>query len=342
MAGFFRSNTSNIKACIVSIILLNYNCACTSYVLYLISRVDSVDTVAYAMCTVSLMFGLLVGQILFGVFGDTLGRKRSCLGSAITMFIGSVLSIFSGILHLTSGDKETVIEFSIFRFILGVGAGGLFPLVAAITRESSQEEIANATIAQVFGPFGTIGLVFAPFFVFLLTGVNVDDDWKWRIVLAIGAVPAALLIFMDVEETMALERTNSIQPEQSSSAGCAKLPVSLELFLNELSVVFSSPSMRSYLVSTSLSWFFSDILHCTSMVLISPPPPPPPSLFLTLSLIITAPPPTPLHQTGTSSCRPSFSTNSSTETNTTTTTTFLSAPWRSWASPLQLVFGSAA
>lgn len=261
--GFFRNNTShNIQACIVSIILLNYNCACTSYVLYFISRVDSVDTAAYTLCTVSLMFGLLFGQILFGVFGDTLGRKRSFLGSSITMFIGSVLSIFSGIWpRMTSGDRATVIEFSISRFILGIGAGGLFPLVAAITRESSQEEIANATIAQVFGSFGTIGLVFAPLMVFLLTGVDVGDDWKWRIVLAIGAVPAALLMFMDVEETL-VERTNSsIQPDQTS-VGCAKLPISLELFLNELSVVFSSPSMRSYMVSTSFSWFFSDILHC--------------------------------------------------------------------------------
>jgi len=213
------------------------------------------------------MFGLLVGQILFGVFGDTLGRKRSFLGSSVTMFVGSVLSIFAGISQMASasGDRATVIEFSVFRFILGVGAGGLFPLVAAITRESSQEEIANATIAQVFGPFGTIGLVFAPFMVFLLTGVDVGDDWKWRIVLAIGAVPAALLMFMDVEETMVERSSSSIQPDQSS-AGCAKLPISLELFLNELSVVFSSPSMRSYMVSTSMSWFFSDILHCKSIL----------------------------------------------------------------------------
>lgn len=260
--GFFKSNTShNIKACTVSIILLNYSCACTSYVLYFISRVDSVDTLAYTMCTVSLMLGLLFGQILFGVFGDTLGRKRSFLGSSITMFIGSVFSIFSGILpHMTAGDKATVIEFSIFRFVLGVGAGGLFPLVAAITRESSQEEIANATIAQVFGPFGSVGLVIAPFVVFLLTGFDIDDDWKWRIVLAIGAVPAALLLFMDVEETMT-ERT-SIQPDPTG--GCAKWPVSLDLFLGELATVFSSPVMRSHMISTSLSWFLSDILHCKS------------------------------------------------------------------------------
>lgn len=271
--GFFKSNTSrNIKACTVSIILLNYNCACTSYVLYLISRVVSVDTQGYTMCTLSLMLGLLFGQILFGVFGDTLGRKRSFLGSSLTMLVGSVLSIFSGFTFTANG---TLVEFSIFRFILGVGAGGLFPLVAAITRESSQEEIANANIAQVFGPFGSIGLVFAPLMVFLLTGVNVGDDWKWRIVLAIGAVPAALLLFMDVEETMApqpqqqqqqhaLIQNNAPDP---LSGGCAKLPVSLELFLNELSVVFSSPSMRSYMISTSLSWFFSDILHYGNVVM---------------------------------------------------------------------------
>ena len=278
MGGFFKTSAStNIKTCAASIILLNYSCASTSYVLYLIARVDSVDTAAYTMCTLSLMLGLLFGQILFGVFGDTLGRKRSFLGSSITMFIGSFLSIFSGILpHMTTGDKATLIEFSIFRFILGVGAGGLFPLVAAITRESSQEEIANTTIAQVFGPYGSIGLMFAPLVVFLLTGLDIDDDWKWRIVLAIGALPAALLMLMDVEETM-VERS-ATAGQSDHTMGCAKWPISLDTFMNELSVVFSSPSMRSYMISTSLSWFFSDILHCEFI-----PPPPlahPPTHFL--------------------------------------------------------------
>jgi len=215
-----------------------------------------VDTGAYTVATLSMLMGLLFGQMLFGVFGDTLGRKRSYWGSSMTMFVGSVLSIFPGILPIWSGDKATLVQFSIFRFILGIGAGGMFPLVAAITRESSQEEIANTTLALVFGPFGSIGLVLAPLVVYLMTGIDIDDDLKWRIVLAIGAAPAALLMLMDVEETM--ERV-AIQPD--CCTGCAKWTISLELFINELSVGFGSPTMRSYMISTSLSWFFSDILH---------------------------------------------------------------------------------
>lgn len=45
----------------------------------------------------------------------------------------------------------------------------MFPLVAAVTRESSQEDLSNKTIASIFGPFGSIGLIIAPLAVYLFT-----------------------------------------------------------------------------------------------------------------------------------------------------------------------------
>jgi MFS family permease len=70
-------------------ILLNYNCGVTSYVLYLINNINSIGSGAYAFATLSLMVGLLFGQILFGIFGDTFGRKRSFQGSSSLLFLGS-------------------------------------------------------------------------------------------------------------------------------------------------------------------------------------------------------------------------------------------------------------
>jgi MFS family permease len=173
--GFFETHqTDNNVGMSLSIILLNYNCAATSYVLYMLQGDEDIDSSSYTFATLSLMLGLFFGQILFGLFGDTIGRKRSFLGSSILLLAGSVLSIFPGMIPVLSGNLATVVEFSIFRFILGVGAGGMYPLVAAITRESSQEDLANTTIALVFGPYGSIGLILAPLIVFLMTGVDVS------------------------------------------------------------------------------------------------------------------------------------------------------------------------
>lgn len=74
-------------------------------------------------------------------------------------------------------------------------------------------------------------------------------------VLPVGAAPAFLLPLMDVEET--LER-----PKYGDFASRYKnWLISLELFMNEINVGFKNPIMRTYMIATSLSWFFSDILH---------------------------------------------------------------------------------
>lgn len=121
------------------------------------------------LASLSVMIGLFVGQVIFGIFGDFVGRSRSFFGSTFVMALGSILSIFTGRVPLFSSSLSPVLEFSTFRFIVGFGAGGLYPIVATITRESSQEDIANSVIALVFGPIGSIGLIFAPLLVLFMS-----------------------------------------------------------------------------------------------------------------------------------------------------------------------------
>ena len=107
---FFESHLSqNVKSCALSIILLNYNCGVTSYVLMMRNRVDAIGVDSYTIATMSLLLGLLFGQILFGIFGDTLGRKFSFFGSSSLMLTGSILGIFPGLFPLLNGSEATMI-----------------------------------------------------------------------------------------------------------------------------------------------------------------------------------------------------------------------------------------
>jgi len=115
------------------------------------------------------MIGIFFGQILFGALGDFIGRKSSFLGSTVIMAIGSALSICTGSIPFVSATLSPLVEFGTFRFIVGLGAGGLYPIVATVTRESSQEELANSVIALVFGPIGSVGLILAPLVVLFLS-----------------------------------------------------------------------------------------------------------------------------------------------------------------------------
>lgn len=124
------------------------------------------------------MIGLFVGQVVFGILGDYIGRRRTFVWSTVAMAVGSTLSIFSGSIPFVSSTITPLFEFGLFRFVVGLGAGGLYPIVATVTRESSQEEIANSVIALVFGPIGSIGLMAAPLIVLFLslTVQDTNDD----------------------------------------------------------------------------------------------------------------------------------------------------------------------
>jgi MFS family permease len=105
-------------------VILNYNCAVSSFVLYARNEVEEIGVFMLTVASVSLMMGLLLGQLLFGLFGDTMGRRSSFYFSAAVMLFGGVLSVFSGIIPLISTDDSTVVEFAAYRFVMGIGAGG--------------------------------------------------------------------------------------------------------------------------------------------------------------------------------------------------------------------------
>jgi MFS family permease len=168
----FQFEKNSTWACAFSILILNYNCALTSYILCFGNTqflfAENVETWSSVFATLSVVFGLFIGQILFGFIGDTLGTQRTFSWFASIMFLGSFLSLFVGAIPVVSDMTKPLLEFSVFRVILGVGAGGLYPTVSAILRESGDHDMSR-TFAFVFGPFGSIGLILAPVLVYTLT-----------------------------------------------------------------------------------------------------------------------------------------------------------------------------
>ncbi len=92
--------------------------------------------------------------------------------------------------------------------------------------------------------------------MFLIQGLN--DVIMRRLLLIGGAVPIPLLFCLNVEETY----DPSVSTATVSQHSIQQWRLSLDVFRNQLSVGFSSPSFGMYLLGTSMSWFFADILHC--------------------------------------------------------------------------------
>lgn len=95
------------------------------------------------------LIGAVVGQIGFGATADLIGRRKVFIMTCSLVIIGALLSA-------TVQDTETFgiySQLALWRFVLGVGVGGEYPLSAAITSESSSmdDKIKNLAKVRIFG-----------------------------------------------------------------------------------------------------------------------------------------------------------------------------------------------
>ncbi|KAL2463599.1 putative inorganic phosphate transporter 1-7 [Forsythia ovata] len=153
--------------------------------------------------------GTLIGQLFFGWLGDKLGRKKVY---GMTLMVMVIASVASG---LSFGDKPKAVMATLcfFRFWLGFGIGGDYPLSATIMSEYANKKTRGAFIAAVFAMqgFGILagGMQFkagypSPAYqVNALASTVPEADYAWRIILMFGALPAALTYYwrMKMPET---------------------------------------------------------------------------------------------------------------------------------------------
>ncbi|CAN4093263.1 unnamed protein product [Withania somnifera] len=160
--------------------------------------------------------GTLAGKLFFGWLGDKMGRKKVY---GMTLMLMCVCSIASG-LSFGKEPKTVLATLCFFRFWLGFGIGGDYPLSATIMSEYANKKTRGAFIAAVFAMqgFGILaGGIFAivasaafqasfkapPYEVDVLGSTVPQADYVWRIILMVGALPALLTYYwrMKMPET---------------------------------------------------------------------------------------------------------------------------------------------
>jgi AAHS family benzoate transporter-like MFS transporter len=161
---------------------------------------ESAGTVASAQ-----LFGMLVGAVLAGFLADRIGKKKVVLAT-LTLF-----AVFTLGVAVAPGYSV----FLVFRFLAGIGIGGVVPTLIAYVPEYSLPErrFANNTIMLV----GTaIGALLAPLAgIALLAGLGLD----FRVLWVIGGVFGLFLIpvtTMGIPESWAYLQTHG-QPERAAS-----------------------------------------------------------------------------------------------------------------------------
>jgi len=232
--------------------------------------------------------GNLFGQLVFGYLADIVGRKR--------MYgIELIIIVFSCFAQALSGNGPAVNiigAITVWRFLMGIGVGGDYPLSAVITSEFAATRSRGRLLTAVFASQGwgnlaaaIVSLVVLSIFKddILRDGNNsfVHMDICWRLVIGLGCVPGVLALYlrltipetprftMDVERNvqLAIRNIRAVLSANGIRAGVW----GVDSTLTEPRVEAPQPSWRDVrkyfgqwenskvLIGTCYSWFVLDI-----------------------------------------------------------------------------------
>lgn len=241
------------------------------------------------------LFGTLAGQLFFGWLGDKLGRKK-VYGITLVTMVGCALA--SG-LSFGSSPKSVVTTLCFFRFWLGFGIGGDYPLSAVIMSEYANTKTRGGFVAAVFAMqgvgilvAGAVALVVSRAFMLAFPADNFhtnnvlstqpEGDFVWRIVLMFGAIPAALTFYWRLKMPETARYTALVKGDHdkaaadmakvlekpidsfpiSTAGGESETPKKVVLAPSSAYGLFSREFVRIHglhLVGTTSTWFLLDI-----------------------------------------------------------------------------------
>src|SRR6185437_6151926 len=125
-----------------------------------------------------------LGAMVFGRVADLIGRTRVYWMSAALMVVAAVGSALAPSLAVLIG----------FRFLLGFGVGGDYPVSAVLMSEYAGHHHRGRMVGLVFYT-QAIGLVVGPLAALALLGGGAGP-LTWRILLGLGAIPAAAAVWL--------------------------------------------------------------------------------------------------------------------------------------------------
>ncbi len=134
------------------------------------------------------LIGWGIGGMIFGSLGDRYGRAKM-----LTLTI-LIYSAFTGLSYFSHNK----IDFTICRFLTGLGVGGVFGLAVALIAETvpSTARAQCLGLLQVLSTVGNVSAGFAKMFIDSLEkNHTIAAGSGWRFMFLIGALPAVMIIF---------------------------------------------------------------------------------------------------------------------------------------------------
>jgi len=226
--------------------------------------------------------GNLVGQLLFGWLADVIGRKRMYGVELMIMIVATFGQALAGQAPAVSAIGVIIV----WRFIMGVGIGGDYPLSAIISSEFAATRSRGRLMTAVFAAQGWGNLAAAIVAIIVVQAYKtsiiaapfpavVPVDYCWRLLIGLGCVPGVVALYfrltipetprftMDIERNVAqatadIENvlTSGKHVEEDAIVQRVNAPKASRA---DFAAYFGQWKNMKVLIGTAYSWFALDI-----------------------------------------------------------------------------------
>ena len=151
----------------------------------LIKQQWHLDSGRLALLNATMLGAATLGALVFGRIADLAGRKRVYWLVAALMVIAALGSAVAPSFWVLIG----------FRIVLGFGVGGDYPVSAVLMTEYANRKDRGRLVGLVFSA-QALGLLIGPAVALALLGAGASPAITWRVLLGLGAVPAAAVLYL--------------------------------------------------------------------------------------------------------------------------------------------------
>lgn len=121
--------------------------------------------------------GMIIGGLLFGPLGDRFSRKNIIIFSTVIYSVFTLLGAFS----------QGIVDFSIYRFIAGIGMGGIVPTTLGLISDVFPRKNRSLSLTIATASIGLGAMVAVLLAIFLI------PVFGWRSLFVVGALPLLLI-----------------------------------------------------------------------------------------------------------------------------------------------------
>src|SRR6202789_4000742 len=196
-----------------------------------------------------------LGALLFGRVADMVGRKRIYGTEVLMLAAGAIACALSPNIWWLIG----------FRFILGIGIGGDYPVSATIMSEYAGKKSRGMMVSLVFA-MQAAGLILGPLFAAALISTPLSHNLTWRILVAFGAVPA-LAVYWQRRQLKETPRYLKASGQEEDERGKLRRASHYDKTKHSVSFwdgfhrIVDNSRILSLLIGASAAWFLMDFAY---------------------------------------------------------------------------------